>query len=266
MPRAPCVSPKQPLILRSVTLCAHQSGVGHGVTQQHCLFPASWPLDDRGCSRADPLAPPLVTSSISLLPRSPCSPATGAAGLSEQSAQEPVPREWSPGRPFSLHTLPTPECRPGLSTAGYLFPPSPYPACHPCTDGLERWIPWEEGTPVGFLFSTGEVRRHTVASSPHHGLPTGQEPLDLGWSQALLPPPSPPAWPHPQEGEGWPHTPSRLNLRAGRGGKKVRSPPTTTAFTQQPWRGVQEIKIVQLCLEPFSLSVRVGTWPRAPDS
>lgn len=119
---------------------------------------------------------------------------------------------------------------------------------------------------MGFLFWMGEVRRHTVASSPHPGLPTGQEPLDLGWSQALLPPLSPPALPHPQEVEGWPHTPSHLNLRAGRGGKKDRSPPTMTAFTQHPWWGVQEIKIVQLCLEPFSLSVRVGTWPGAPDS
>ena len=127
MPRAPCVSPKQPLILRSVTVCAHQSGVGHGVTQQHCLFPAASPWMTEAAAGQTP-SPTLITSSISLLPRSPCSPATGAAGLSEQSTQEPVPREWSPGRPFSLHTLPTPECHPGPGTAGYLFPPSPCPS------------------------------------------------------------------------------------------------------------------------------------------
>ena len=42
---------------------------------------------------------------------------------------------------------------------------------------------------MGFLFWMGEARRHKVASSPHPGLPTGQKPLDLGWSQALLPSP-----------------------------------------------------------------------------
>lgn len=42
---------------------------------------------------------------------------------------------------------------------------------------------------VGFLFWMGKMRRHKVSSSPHPGLPTGQEPLDLGWNQALLPSP-----------------------------------------------------------------------------
>uniref|UniRef100_A0A8C2PAY2 Protein rogdi homolog n=1 Tax=Capra hircus TaxID=9925 RepID=A0A8C2PAY2_CAPHI len=36
MPRAPCVSPKHPLIRSSVyTLCAYQLGVGHDITRQH---------------------------------------------------------------------------------------------------------------------------------------------------------------------------------------------------------------------------------------
>ena len=68
---------------------------------------------------------------------------------------------------------------------------------------------------MGFLFWMGEVRRHKVASSPHPGLPTGQKPLDLGWSQALLPSPftsclAPPlggrgaaTHPLPLEPEGW---------------------------------------------------------------
>lgn len=252
MPRAPCVSPKHPLILSSVTLSAHTSwGWAMISLGNTCLLPATWPLGDRGYSRADPLARPLITSSISLLPRSLCSPATGAAGLSEQSAQEPVPWEWSPGHPSSLHLPPAqPECQPGPGTAGYLFPPSRYPACHPCTDGMEHWIRWEEGTPVGFLFWMGKMRRHKVSSSPHPGLPTGQELLDLGWNQALLPSPFISCLARPLGGRGaatylFPLEPKGW---AGREeGQKRPSPRAVvslTAFTQQPWWGVQEIKIV----------------------
>lgn len=109
-------TPKHPQILRSFVPSAHTRQMGHDGPQQQCPLPDTLPLDDleilpgsQGATGArhhhSPCPPP------SSLPRSLCSPAIGATGLSEQSTREPVPWEVAPAQrlPVPLKCGPAPK-------------------------------------------------------------------------------------------------------------------------------------------------------------
>lgn len=107
VPGALVTPPKHPQISRSSVPSAHTRQMGHGVAEQQYPLPDTLPpndLEPSPGSQATVGAKPPDTSTHHVppplsLPRSPCSPATGATGLSEQSTQEPDPQGSGPCPP-----------------------------------------------------------------------------------------------------------------------------------------------------------------------
>ena len=115
MPRAPCVSPKQPLILRSVTLSAHTSRGWAMMSLSNTVFFRPLGPWVTGCSRADPRADP------SSRPPSPSSPDLCVLQLLElQAFLNRAPKSLSPGsgaqdvHPPYTHSHPRVPARAGL--------------------------------------------------------------------------------------------------------------------------------------------------------
>lgn len=163
--------------------------MGRGVPQQQCPLPDTLPVDDleilpgsQGALGArhhhSPCPPP------SSLPRSLCSPAIGATGLSEQNTQESVPWEVAPAQRLPVPLECGPEPKPPLHA---IF----FPLCLilPITFaqmGVNTGTSGRKGRWLVFCFEWGWVGKVelTVGHIPSPDLWT----QDGAWPRARLPP------------------------------------------------------------------------------